>query len=66
MNKYQDLLNAVKELETDFQKFYERGQAAAGTRVRKGLSDLRKLCQDIRKDVQEVKASRKAQKQQQG
>jgi hypothetical protein len=64
MNKYQDLVNAVKELETDFQKFYERGQAAAGTRVRKGLSDLRKLCQEIRKDVQDVKASRKATKQQ--
>lgn len=64
MNKYQDLVNAVRELETDFQKFYERGQAAAGTRVRKGLSDLRKLCQEIRKDVQDVKASRKAQKQQ--
>ena len=64
MNKYQDLVNAVRELETDFQKFYERGQAAAGTRVRKGLSDLRKLCQEIRKDVQDVKASRKAEKQQ--
>jgi len=64
MNKYQDLVNAVKELETDFQKFYERGQAAAGTRVRKGLSDLRKLCQEIRKDVQDVKSSRKAEKQQ--
>lgn len=63
MNKYQDLVNAVRELETDFQKFYERGQAAAGTRVRKGLSDLRKLAQEIRKDVQDVKASRKAEKQ---
>ena len=63
MNKYQDLVNAVKELETDFQKFYERGQAAAGTRVRKGLSDLRKLCQEIRKDIQDVKASRKSDKQ---
>ncbi|MDO8549611.1 MAG: histone H1 [Ignavibacteria bacterium] len=64
MNKYQDLVNAVKELETDFQKFYDRGQAAAGTRVRKGLSDLRKLAQEIRKDVQDVKSSRKAEKQQ--
>ncbi len=63
MNKYQDLVNAVKELETDFQKFYERGQAAAGTRVRKGLSDLRKLAQEVRKDIQDVKASRKAEKQ---
>jgi len=63
MNKYQDLVNAVRELETDFQKFYDRGQAAAGTRVRKGLSDLRKLAQEIRKDVQDVKSSRKAEKQ---
>jgi hypothetical protein len=62
MNRYQDLVNAVRELETDFQKFYDRGQAAAGTRVRKGLSDLRKLAQDIRKDIQEVKAQRKAAK----
>jgi hypothetical protein len=49
-------------LETDFHKFYEKGQSAAGTRVRKGLSDLRKLCQDVRKDVQDVKAQRKASK----
>ncbi len=63
MNKYQDLVNAVRELEADFQKFYERGQAAAGTRVRKGLSDLRKLAQEVRKDIQDVKASRKATKQ---
>ena len=62
MNRYQDLVQAVKDLETDFQKFYERGQAAAGTRVRKGLSDLRKLAQDVRKDIQEVKAKRKAEK----
>lgn len=62
MNKYQELLQAVHELETDFQKFYEKGQAAAGTRVRKGLSELRKMCQDIRKDIQEVKAQRKEEK----
>jgi hypothetical protein len=62
MNRYQDLVQAVKDLETDFQKFYERGQAAAGTRVRKGLSDLRKLAQDVRKDIQEVKSRRKAEK----
>ena len=62
MNRYQDLVNAVKDLEVDFQKFYERGQAAAGTRVRKGLSDLRKLAQDVRKDIQNVKAERKAAK----
>jgi hypothetical protein len=64
MGKYDDLVQAVKELEVDFQKFYDKGQAAAGTRLRKGLSDLRKLAQEVRKDVQDVKAQRKAQKTQ--
>ena len=62
MDKYQQLVDFMNGLETDFHKFYEKGQAAAGTRVRKGLSELRKLCQDVRKDVQDVKAQRKATK----
>jgi len=64
MNKYEELIQAVQNLHTDFEKFYEKGQAAAGTRLRKGLSELRKMAQDVRKDVQEVKAQRKADKQQ--
>ena len=62
MEKFQQLVDYVQTLETDFHKFYEKGQAAAGTRVRKGLSELRKMCQDVRKNVQEVKAERKAAK----
>jgi len=62
MDKYQQLVDFANSLETDFHKFYEKGQAAAGTRVRKGLSELRKMCQDVRKNVQEVKGERKAAK----
>ncbi len=62
MDKYQQLIDFAQGLETDFHKFYEKGQAAAGTRVRKGLSELRKLCQDVRKNVQDVKSERKAAK----
>ncbi|MFZ0455545.1 MAG: histone H1 [Ignavibacteriaceae bacterium] len=64
MNRYEDLLQAVRDLQTDFEKFFEKGQAAAGTRVRKGLSDLRKLAQDVRKEIQDVKSQRKAEKTQ--
>ena len=64
MNRYDDLLQAVRDLQTDFEKFFEKGQAAAGTRVRKGLSDLRKLAQEVRKEIQDVKAQRKAEKAQ--
>ena len=62
MKKLEDLTQAVRNLEVDFVKFYEKGQAAAGTRLRKGLSELRKLAQDARKEIQETKASRKAEK----
>ena len=62
MKKLEDLTIAVRNLEADFVKFYEKGQAAAGTRLRKGLSELRKLAQDARKEIQETKASRKAEK----
>ena len=56
---YQDLLNQLKEMETDIQKFYEKGQAAAGTRIRKGLSELKKKAQDMRNEVQALKVERK-------
>ncbi len=62
MDKFENLVQSVKNLETDFEKFYVKGQAAAGTRLRKGLSDLRKHAQEIRKDIQAVKAERKATK----
>ena len=62
MNRYEELMQAVRNLQTDFEKFFEKGQAAAGTRVRKGLSDLRKLAQDVRKDIQDVKSQRKSEK----
>ncbi len=59
MDKFNELVQYVQSLETEFHKFYEKGQAAAGTRVRKGLSELRKMCQDVRKNVQDVKTERK-------
>ena len=64
MKNLEDLIQVVRSMETDFQKFYEKGQAAAGTRLRKGLSELRRVAQDMRKDVQDVKAQRKTEKQQ--
>ncbi|NOX65539.1 MAG: histone H1 [Chlorobi bacterium] len=56
---YQDLLDHLKSMETDVQKFYEKGQAAAGTRIRKGLSELKKKAQDMRNEIQQIKSERK-------
>lgn len=55
MNRYEELKALVQSLEEDFKKFYEAGNKAAGTRVRKGMLDLKNLAQDIRVDVQETK-----------
>ncbi len=60
--KYEALIEYLKSLETDVVKFYEKGQSAAGTRVRKGLSEVKKRAQDIRNEIQEVKAERKTDK----
>lgn len=57
--KYNELLKFVQSLEADVHKFSEKGQAAAGTRLRKGLSELKKLAQDMRNQVQEIKTDRK-------
>lgn len=58
--KYYELIEFLKGLEPDVVKFYEKGQSAAGTRLRKGLSELKKMAQDIRNDVQNIKTERKA------
>jgi hypothetical protein len=46
-------------MEADFEKFYDKGINAAGTRVRKHLQELSNLCKDTRKDVTETKNARK-------
>lgn len=54
-NRYDELKSLVDSLEDDFAKFYDKGNKAAGTRVRKGMQDLKTLAQDIRVEVQNAK-----------
>ncbi len=42
-------------MEDDFRKFFDKGNKAAGTRIRKAMQDLKKMAQDIRTDVQNMK-----------
>lgn len=42
-------------LEGDFEKFYDKENQAAGTRVRKGMQELKNLAQEIRIEVQDMK-----------
>ena len=54
-NRFDELKNLVNSLEDDFSKFYDKGNKAAGTRVRKGMQDLKDLAQEIRVEVQNAK-----------
>jgi len=55
MNRFNEIKDLIMSLEADFDKFYDKKNQAAGTRVRKGMQDLKNVSQDIRKEVQEIK-----------
>lgn len=58
-NRFQDFQKIIEAMESDFEKFYDKEVGAAGTRVRKHLQELSKLCKDVRNDVTAVKNARK-------
>lgn len=60
--RFNDLLNLVTgeddredNLQEDLKKFYGKGNKAAGTRARKGLQQIKKLAQEIRMEIQDIK-----------
>jgi len=55
MSRFDQLRDLLMSLESDFVKFYDKGNQAAGTRVRKGMQDLKNMAQDIRVEVQNMK-----------
>lgn len=55
MKRFDEIRDLVLSLEGDFQKFYDKNNQAAGTRVRKGMQELKNLAQEIRVEVQETK-----------
>jgi hypothetical protein len=58
-NKYEQFKSIMQDMEVDFVKFYDKKVNAAGTRVRKHLQELTKLSKEVRKEVTEIKNSRK-------
>lgn len=55
MSRFDDIKNVITSVEDDMSKFYDKGNKAAGTRARKGLQELRKLAQEVRLEIQEIK-----------
>ncbi|MEQ8626072.1 histone H1 [Ekhidna sp.] len=61
MKRFEQLKEIVDSLEDDFEKFYDKKNNAAGTRVRKGMQDIKNLAQEIRLEAQEIKSKKKRQ-----
>jgi hypothetical protein len=59
MSRFAEVKDLVMSLEGDFEKFYDKGNQAAGTRVRGGLQQLKTLAQEIRTEVQNKKNAEK-------
>jgi len=59
MEKFTKLKELLATVEADADKFYNSGNSAAGTRVRKAMQDLKVIAQDIRAEVTDKKNSAK-------
>jgi hypothetical protein len=57
MSRNEEIKALIDELEPDMEKFYEKGNKAAGTRARKTLQELKKLAQEVRLEIQDMKNS---------
>ncbi|MBX7242517.1 MAG: histone H1 [Bacteroidia bacterium] len=55
MDKFNQIKAIIASLEEDAEKFYVKGNKAAGTRLRTGLQAIKNLAQEVRVDVQNQK-----------
>lgn len=55
MEKFQKVKELIAAVEADATAFYEKGNKAAGTRVRNAMQQLKVAASDIRKEVTELK-----------
>ena len=52
---FAELKAIVDAIESDVDKFQNKGNKAAGTRVRKAMQDVKRLAQAVRVDIQAAK-----------
>ena len=55
MEKFENLKAILESLNDDVQKFDDKGNKAAGTRVRQGLQQIKAVAQELRKEISEKK-----------
>jgi hypothetical protein len=55
MEKFEQIKALLEQTQGDAEKFFSKGNSAAGTRVRKAMQELKALAQEVRTDVQDSK-----------
>ncbi|MDR6941430.1 histone H1 [Mucilaginibacter pocheonensis] len=55
MENFQKVKELIAAAEQDAQAFYDKGNKAAGTRLRNAMQQLKTIATDIRKEVTEKK-----------
>ena len=50
-----EMINLLESVRTDYSKFYDGGNASAGTRIRKVMLQLKTNANDVRVHVQTTK-----------
>lgn len=55
MEKYHQFKALISSLDKDAVKFFQKGNASAGTRLRKGLQKVKVLAHGLRKEVSDIK-----------
>ncbi|SDP97208.1 Histone H1-like protein Hc1 [Mucilaginibacter sp. OK268] len=55
MEKFKSVKDLVASVGSDVVSFYEKGNKAAGTRLRNAMQQLKVIATDIRKEVTEKK-----------
>lgn len=56
MDRFKELQELVATFQGDFEKFYLKQNKSAGVRLRKHMANLKRKAQEIRNEVQDVKA----------
>lgn len=55
MKKFNNIREILNSVEGDADKFYNKGNKAAGTRLRKAMLEIKDLAHDVRKEVTDMK-----------
>jgi hypothetical protein len=55
MENFNRIKEVMEAAEADIAKFVEKGNKTAGTRIRQAMQEVKKLAQQVRLDVQDLK-----------